>query len=113
MIRKSSRLSAMFAALVAIAPASVALTACYADTGYVAYSEPPAPRYEYYSYRPGYVWAGGWWARDGARWSWRAGHYERERPGFVYEHPRWERRGDRHVFVHGGWRAGAGVSMRR
>jgi hypothetical protein len=112
MIRKRSSLAATVAALVAIAPASAALTACYADVHDVAYAEPPPLRYEYYAYRPGYVWAGGWWARDGGRWSWREGHYERARPGFVYVQPRWERRGDRHVFVQGGWRAG-GVSMRR
>lgn len=109
MIRNHSRFATVFAALVAIAPASAALTACYADEGYVAYSEPPALRYETYAYRPGYVWAGGWWARDGGRWSWRAGHYERERPGYVYAQPRWEHHGDRHVFVRGGWQAHSGA----
>jgi hypothetical protein len=102
----SRLIASALAAAAAIAPASIALTACYGEEAYVAYESPPAPRYEYYSYRPGYLWVGGYWARGGGRWSWQGGHYVRERAGFVYEHPRWEHRGDRHVFIHGGWRQG-------
>ena len=111
-MRSKRLLGSMLAAAMAIAPASAVLTACYPDEASVAYESPPPPRYETYEYRPGFVWTGGWWARDGGRWSWRAGHYERERPGYFYDQPRWERRGDRHVFVNGGWRAHGRVTVR-
>ena len=51
---------------------------------------PPPPRYEVVpAPRPGFVWAPGYWDRDGHRHAWRDGHWERARPGYVYHSPRW------------------------
>lgn len=74
-------------------------------TAYVVADEPPAPRVETVTYRPGYVWVHGNWARDGGRWAWRPGRFIAERHNQVYVEGRWERRGNRHVWVEGGWRA--------
>jgi hypothetical protein len=102
--RWANRLNAaVVAAAAAIAPASVTLTACYADTGFVAVGIPPAPYYETYAYRPGFVWVNGWWAPSGGRWAWQRGHYVRARPGYWYAQPHWVNSGGRYNFHRGGW----------
>lgn len=35
---------------------------------------PPPPRHETWSHRPGYAWENGHWRRVGARWVWVNGH---------------------------------------
>lgn len=89
------------------------MVGCFGTTeSYVAYEAPPPPREEVVSYRPGFVYIHGHWGREGDRWGWRSGYYERMRPGYVYSEGRWERRGGRHVWLDGGWRARAGVVVR-
>ena len=56
-------------------------------------------------YRPGFFFVQGHWYRDGDRWSWSRGYYERERPGYVYVQGRWDRDGGRFRYREGGWRA--------
>ncbi|HEX5060461.1 MAG TPA: hypothetical protein VFV99_13930 [Kofleriaceae bacterium] len=73
---------------------------------------PPAPREEYVTARPGYVWIEGHWMRDHHRWHWVDGTYERERPGYVYAPGRWVRQGDRYVWVDGRWRTSNTVVIR-
>ena len=83
-----------------------ALTGCAAEGSYVVSVEPPPPpRAEVVTYRPGFVWIHGRWARPNGRWVWYGGRYERERPNQVYVEGRWERRGNGHVWVEGTWRA--------
>jgi len=98
--------------LAALLLATVAATGC-AGRAYVVEDAPPAPRYETVSFRPGYVFVHGNWARRGHRWVWRDGYYERERPGYVYIHGRWDRRGNQYVWVNGGWRHRGRVVVRR
>ncbi len=69
--------------------------------------EPPPPRTETVEFRPGFVRIEGRWVRNGGRWVWRDGYYERERVGYAWDQGRWERRGNRHVWVEGHWRGGA------
>lgn len=75
--------------------------------------EPPPPRYVQMEVRPGFVYVQGHWMRDGGRWAWRDGYYERERPGYYYQPGRWDRRGNRHVYVQGQWNAQAQVRDHR
>ena len=79
-----------------------------------SYEEPPpAPRAEYVSYRPGYVWVQGHWMRDyNGRYRWQSGYFVRERPGYVYAPGRWERRGRQYHWVDGGWQTQSSVSIR-
>jgi hypothetical protein len=74
--------------------------------------EPPPPRAVVMEVRPGFVFIEGRWVRNGGRWVWRDGYYERERVGYRWEQGRWDRRGNRHVWVEGGWRAGGGPAVR-
>jgi hypothetical protein len=69
--------------------------------------EPPPPRAMVIETRPGFVFIEGRWARNGGRWVWRDGYYERERVGYAWDQGRWEMRGNRHVWVEGRWRGGA------
>ncbi|MCX5741539.1 MAG: YXWGXW repeat-containing protein [Proteobacteria bacterium] len=71
--------------------------------------EPPPPRVDTWSPRAGFVWVDGRWFRQGGRWEWRAGYYERERANHVWVQGHWDRRGNRHVWVDGRWNAGASV----
>lgn len=70
--------------------------------------EPPPPRVETYSVRPGFIWIEGNWNWRGGRWVWMNGRYERERTGYVYAPGRWERRGRKSVWVEGRWNAHGG-----
>jgi hypothetical protein len=70
--------------------------------------EPPPPRAVVIETRPGFVFIQGRWVRNGGRWVWRDGYYERERVGYMWEQGRWEMRGNRHVWVDGRWRSGGG-----
>jgi len=70
----------------------------------VAPDDPPPMRYEepYAQPGPDHVWIGGYWDREGDRWAWRGGRWERP-----------ERRGDRWIQPvyrreHGGTRYEAG-----
>ena len=85
------------------------MTGCAAERsyGYVA-DEPPPPREEIVSYRPGFVWIHGRWTHPSDRWVWQEGRYEADRPNQVYVEGRWERRGNGHVWVDGGWHARSG-----
>ena len=82
-----------------------AITGCLAEGAYVVDEPPPPAREEVVTYRPGFVWIHGRWARPEGRWVWYGGRYERERPHQVYVEGRWERRGHGHVWIDGGWRA--------
>jgi hypothetical protein len=84
---------------------AIALATGCTGRAYVVEDTPPPLREEVVVYRPGYVWIHGNWARDGRRWAWRGGHFERERPNHVYVQGRWERRGPHFVWIEGGWRA--------
>ena len=75
--------------------------------------EPPQPRVVVVETRPGFVWVEGRWYRQGGRWAWSDGHYERERAGNVWVQGRCDRRGNRHVWVEGRWQAGGGVREER
>lgn len=71
--------------------------------------EPPPPRVVTYDTRPGFIWIEGRWYRQGGRWAWRDGYYERERSGHMYIQGHWENNGRRHRWVEGTWRAGGRV----
>ncbi|HZR34643.1 MAG TPA: hypothetical protein VFA75_04660 [Nevskia sp.] len=60
---------------------------------------PPPPQ-------PGYVWAPGYWAWNGAQYVWVAGHYVAGRPGWVWVPEHYVRRGPYYRFVPGHWRRG-------
>lgn len=55
------------------------------------------------AYRPGYVWARGYWRWDGARYVGVNGHWEPERQGYHWVHAHWERRADGWHWRDGGW----------
>lgn len=74
--------------------------------------EPPPPRTFVMESRPGFVFIEGRWVRNGGRWVWRDGYYERQRVGYSWEQGRWETRGRRHVWVEGRWRGGGGPAVR-
>ncbi len=98
-----------------VASCAMALPAlgCYGtESGYVAYDEPPPPREEVVVSRPGYFWIHGHWDRDGGRWRWLGGHYERERAGYGYTEGRWENHDGRYRWREGGWRARGGIVIR-
>jgi hypothetical protein len=101
-MKRLARFSFVLGAAVAAAPA---LSACYAETSGYIVEDPPPPREEVVTYRPGHIWVHGHWAHDGNRWAWRGGYYERERAGQVYVEGRWERRGNHRVWIEGSWRA--------
>lgn len=65
---------------------------------------PPAPRMERVPPpRRGYVWAPGYWSREGSRWVWVTGHWERARPGHHYIPGRWVGSGKHYHFEAGHW----------
>lgn len=83
-----------------------------AGTAYVTASDPPPPREEVVTVRPGYVFVHGHWDRDHGSWRWREGHYERERANQRWVDGRWQRNGNQHVWVEGHWTTSGGVSVR-
>lgn len=73
----------------------------------IAPDAPPPPRHEFRTPPPSrdYIWIAGYWDRDGERWAWREGHWERpqrrdarwiapvyrrEGPGYRYEPGHWD-----------------------
>ena len=72
----------------------------------------PPHREEVVVYKPGHIWVHGHWARDGRRWVWREGRYERERPSHVYLQGHWEKRGRTYVWVEGSWKPRGRVIVR-
>lgn len=58
------------------------------------------------AYRPGYIWARGYWRWDGGRYVAVPGHWEGVRPGYHYVHPHWERHPDGWHWRVGVWAAG-------
>ena len=52
--------------------------------------EPPPPRVVSMEIRPGFLFIDGRYVRNGNRWVWRDGYYERERAGYMYEQGRWD-----------------------
>ncbi len=97
--------------------AAATVPACGSSGTYVvatSYDEPPpAPREEYVSYRPGYVWVHGKWVRDfNNRWRWQSGYFIRERAGYVYVPGRWELQGRNYIWIEGGWRAQGNIVIR-
>ena len=71
--------------------------------------EPPPPRVVTFETRPGFVWIEGRWYRQGGRWEWRDGYYERERANTVFIQGHWENNGRRHRWVEGRWEAHGAV----
>lgn len=75
--------------------------------GYVEVVAPQPPPQEVIevepAYRPGYVWARGYWRWDGRRYVAEHGHWEVERPGYHYVHPRWEPGPNGWHWRPGGW----------
>jgi hypothetical protein len=95
----------LFAIVTASSAMALPALGCYGTgSAYVAYDEPPAPREEVIVTRPGFIFVHGHWLREGGRWRWHGGYYERERHGYAYREGRWEHHGNRHVWVEGGWR---------
>ena len=98
----------LLATLMVAGSALMAATGCTASvSAYVLHSEPPPPREELVTYRPGFFWVHGHWERGPDRWHWDTGHWERERAGYIWGEGRWERRGQRFEWINGGWRARA------
>jgi WXXGXW repeat (2 copies) len=95
---------------------TVALSACVAsgqatmgvDTTPVVYQDPPPPKAETYSTRPGFVFVKGRWNWQNGQWVWVAGHWDRERAGYAWNDGRWERRGNRWEWIEGTWAVSSG-----
>lgn len=65
---------------------------------------PPAPRYEMVpAPRPHRAWVPGHWEWRHHRYLWVPGHFVRARPGYYYAQPRWVRDGHRWGYHPGGW----------
>ena len=105
---KSIALAAALVSGVAIVPV---MTGC-AGEAYVVSSDPPPPREEVVTARPGYIYVHGNWRRESGNWRWHEGHYEAERPHQRYVEGRWKRNGDQRIWVEGGWHADGSVSVR-
>ena len=75
----------------------------------VVYQEPPPPRQETVTVRPGYIWIQGRWDWRHGQWAWADGHWERQRAGHHWQPGRWDQRGNSWVWVEGTWQAGAGA----
>ena len=105
---KSIALAAMLGSGMAVMPACMGT-----GNAYIVEDEPPAAHEEIVVTRPGFLYVHGNWRREGGRWAWNDGHYERERANQRYVEGRWQRRGPRqHIWVQGGWRSEGGVSVR-
>src|ERR1700759_1776838 len=99
-------------ALAAALLGSVAVLPGCAGEAYVVSSDPPAPREEVVTARPGDFYVPRTWGREGGSWRWHEGHYEAERPHQRYVEGRWKRQGDQRIWVEGGWRPDGGLSVR-
>jgi hypothetical protein len=93
------------AAAVAVLGASLGIAGC-AGFGTYAYARigPPAPRYESYSPRAGYVWTDGYYGYNGRSYYWVSGRYVRPPyRGARWVAPQWrqDRRG--WFMVQGHW----------
>jgi hypothetical protein len=65
---------------------------------------PPPPRVVAVpAARPGYVYSPGYWRWAGQRHVWVDGGYIRERRGYHYVEPAWDRDGERYGFRRGHW----------
>jgi WXXGXW repeat (2 copies) len=97
----------------ALVSASV-IPACYATgtAAYVSDEDPPPPREEVVTVRPGFVFIHGNWQRDHGRWAWHEGRYERERANQRYVEGRWQRQGNRRIWIEGQWTSQGGVTVR-
>lgn len=78
------------------------------DTTPVVYQDPPPPRVETFSARPGFVFVKGRWNRQNSQWVWVDGHWDRERSGYAWNDGRWERRGNRWEWIEGRWAVSSG-----
>jgi len=96
--------SLLLASALAVGGAAVPLVGCTGEGTLVVEDAPPAPREEVVVTRPGFVFVHGHWNREGGRWVWVGGRYERERVGKTFIQGHWERRGHQHVWIEGGWR---------
>ncbi len=54
-------------------------------------------------FRPGYVWAPGYWAWNGRQHVWRDGYYVHARPGYHWHAAYWEQHSGRYRFREGRW----------
>jgi len=94
------------AAAVAVLGGSLALASCAGFNTY-AYARigPPAPHYEYYAPRPGYVWTSGYYRWSGRSYHWVPGRYVRAPyRGAVWVAPRWQHDNRGWFMVEGHWR---------
>ncbi|MGH7635700.1 MAG: hypothetical protein ACRENC_18375, partial [Gemmatimonadaceae bacterium] len=73
------------------------------ETTPVVYQEPPPPRVETVTMRPGYIYIKGRWNWQNGNWAWVGGHYENQRAGYAWTEGRWENRGNRWEWVDGSW----------
>lgn len=95
---------------------AVASSACVAsgqatmgvDTTPVVYQDPPPPRAEVFSARPGFVFIRGRWNWQNGQWAWVEGHWERERSGYAWNDGRWDHRGNRWEWIEGKWAVSSG-----
>ena len=96
--RKTLFAGAMVAALSSFAIPAVAEVGVYIDLA------PPAPRYEHFDARPGYVVAPGYWDYNNNQHQWVAGHYVAEKKGHHYEGDRWvQHDNNKWTRQQGGW----------
>jgi len=93
---------ALLLSLVLVAAAASAPV--YAQISFNIVIAPPAPVYDPPPYMaPGYVWAPGYWAFDGARHVWVRGRPIMQRDGYRWEADRWEQRGATYFRHVGRW----------
>ncbi len=103
------KLHKSFLTVLAIAGLTASLSACVvADVrprGFVevGIAPPPIRIVAEPVYRPGYVWAPGYWGWNGRSHVWMEGHYLRERPGYRWHGASWEEHGGRYRFREGHW----------
>jgi hypothetical protein len=103
--------------LLAAATAVAAFAACNGDyytSSTFAYTQPPPPRDELVSYRPGYVYVHGHWLREPGGWRFEPGYYMPEKPGLMWVDGHWAQQNGQYVWIDGGWyRRGATTIVRR
>lgn len=87
------------------AGAQIQVVTTLAPPSPMAETPPPSPG-------PGFVWVAGFWAWNGARHIWTAGHWEQPpQPAQTWEAPRWEPEGRQYRFHPGRWRQNGGVPV--
>jgi hypothetical protein len=106
--RKTLLAGAMAAALTSFTLPAFAEASIYIDVA------PPAPRYEHFDPRPGFVIAPGYWDYNNGKHEWVGGRYVAERKGYRYEGDRWvQHDNNKWTMQHGGWtRDGEGDRVR-